>query len=265
MGRLSGKSAIVIGASREDNMGQAIARRFREEGAEVLVAGRTGGPASELEAFAKRTGCLAQTCDVTKKDDLRALAVTAREKFGKLDIAVSAAATGQFGPFLDTTEETIDEMNAIIIKGGIFFHQAMIEAMPDGGALLVVSSAVADIMYENHAPYMGAKAALNHITRSVANEFGERGIRANIIAPGFTLTPMTRRVLQPGIEEAFAREYPLGRVTTVDDIAAAALFAVSDECFMTGETFHVTGGLRLRRNPRLSEVADSVKAAAARA
>jgi NAD(P)-dependent dehydrogenase (short-subunit alcohol dehydrogenase family) len=261
-GRLVGKAAIVLGASRTGNMGQAIARRYRDEGAQVLVAGRTGGPGSELARFAEETGCLAQACDVTVKGDLRALAATALERFGKLDIAVNAAATGQFSPFLETTEDEIDAMNAIIVKGGIFFFQAMIEAMATGGALVVVSSAVADIMFQNHAPYMGAKAALNHITRAVANEFGARGIRANIVSPGFTVTPMSAPMLKPGVEDAFAREYPLGRITTVEDVAAAALFAASDECFMTGETFHVTGGLRLRRNPTLAEIAAAAEAAA---
>ncbi|MBG6120139.1 MULTISPECIES: SDR family oxidoreductase [unclassified Sphingobium] len=261
-GRLEGKVAIVLGASRRDNMGQAIAARFIAEGAKLVAAGRTAGQESELAAFAARHGCEAMACDVTRKADLRALAGFARERFGRLDIAVNAAATGQSAPFLETTEREIDEMNAIIVKGGIFFYQAMIEAMPEGGALLVISSAVADIMFANHAPYMGAKAALNQITRAVANEFGAQGIRANIVSPGFTVTPMSAKMLRPGTIEAFAREYPLGRITTIDDIANAALFAVSDECFMTGETFHVTGGLRLRRNPTLPEIAASVAAAA---
>jgi len=262
-GRIAGKIAIVLGATRRDNMGQAIARRFRAEGAEVVVAGRTGGAGSELQRFADETGCLAATCDITNKEDLRALAAFARDRFGRLDIAVNAAATGQFAPFLETTEREIDEMNAIIVKGGIFFYQAMIEAMPEGGALAAISSAVADIMFPNHAPYMGAKAALNHITRAVAYEFGSKGIRANIVSPGFTATPMTAKTIQPGTIEAFAREYPLGRITTIEDIAAVTLFAVSDECFMTGETFHVTGGLRLRRNPTLEEIGASVAAAKA--
>ena len=259
MGRLSGKTAIVMGASRKANMGQAIAERFIAEGARVMVAGRT---VAGLEAFANEHGALARTCDISSRADILALFDAAQAALGPIDIAVNAAATGQLSPIEDTPEEEMDEMLAIIFKGGFFFMQAAIKAMKArGGAIANISSAVADIMFENHAAYMGAKAGLNHITRAVANEYGQYGIRANIISPGFTETPMTRAVIAPGTIEAFAREYPLGRITTVEDVAAAALFAVSDECFMTGQTFHVTGGLTLRRNPTTAEITASVMAA----
>lgn len=100
------------------------------------------------------------------------------------------------------------------------------------------------------------------MTRTVANEFGQFGIRANIIAPGFTQTPMLEGFTAPGMEDAFIREMPLGRLNTVEDIANTTLFVASDECFMTGQTFHVTGGLTLRRNPTAAEIAAAVQAAA---
>ena len=120
-------------------------------------------------------------------------------------------------------------------------------------------------MFENHAAYMGAKAGMNHVTRAVANEFGARGIRANILAPGLTVTPMLGDFLAPGTVDAFVKEYPLGRLTTVEDVASAAVFVASDECFMTGQTFHVTGGLTLRRNPTAAEIQASVARATRRA
>ena len=98
-------------------------------------------------------------------------------------------------------------------------------------------------------------------TRTVANEFGQFGIRANIIAPGLTITPMTDAVMVPGMAEAFIRETPLGRLNSVEDVAAATLFAVSDECFMSGQTFHVTGGITLRKLPSATEIAASIQAA----
>jgi len=125
-----------------------------------------------------------------------------------------------------------------------------------------VSSAVADIMFENHAAYMGAKAGMNHVTRAVANEYGVKGIRANILSPGLTLTPMLGNFMVPGMVDAFVKAYPLGRITTVDDVANAALFVASDECFMTGQTFHVTGGLTLRRNPTAAEIQSAIAAKA---
>ena len=87
----------------------------------------------------------------------------------------------------------------------------------------------------------------------MANEYGEKGIRANMISPGLTITPMLEGFVAPGMVDAFVKEYPLGRLTTIEDVANAALFIASDECFMTGQTFHVTGGLTLRRNPTAAE------------
>jgi len=154
-------------------------------------------------------------------------------------------------------------MLSIIFKGSFYFMQVMVAAMRRGGSIINISSAVADIMFENHAAYMGAKAGMNHVTRAVANEYGARGIRANIVAPGLTVTPMLGNFMAPGMVEAFIKEYPLGRLTTVDDVANAAVFVASDECFMTGQTFHVTGGLTLRRNPTAAEIQASIAAAQA--
>lgn len=253
MGAAEGKVVIVMGATRERNMGQAIASRFLKEGATVVVSGRS---AAGLEAFAAQTGATPIPADVSNREAVFALFAKTQELFGRVDIAINAAATPQYGPFEDMTEAEIDEMLAIIVKGGIWFMQAAIGALKaaGGGAIVNVSSAVADIMFENHAAYMGAKAALNQMTRAVANEFGQFGIRANILAPGLTDTPILNGTFPQAVVEAFAREYPLGRITTVEDIAAAALFAASDECFMTGQTFQVNGGLTLRRNPTAAEI-----------
>ncbi|MDF8335311.1 SDR family NAD(P)-dependent oxidoreductase [Novosphingobium cyanobacteriorum] len=258
MGRLSGKVAIVMGATREGNMGQAIARRFIEEGATVVVSGRS---LAGLQAFASISGATPIAADVSNRDAVFDLFRQIQEQFGRVDIALNAAATGQYGPFEDMTEAEIDEMLAIIFKGGIWFMQAAVAALraAGGGAIINVSSAVADIMFENHVAYMGAKAGLNHMTRAIANEFGKFGIRANIISPGLTDTPMLGGAFSKAMIDRFAQEYPLGRITTVDDIANAALFAAEEGCFMTGQTFHVTGGLTLRRNPTAAEIHAAAK------
>ena len=259
-GRLEGKTAIVLGASRAGNMGQAIARRFLAEGAKVVVAGRA---VAGLNQFAAESGAFAIACDVASKASVEALFAQAEAKLGQVDIAVNAAATGQYGPFEDTSEAEIDEMLAIIFKGSFCFMQAAVVAMKriGGGAIANISSQVGTIMFENHAAYMGAKAGMDHVTRTVANEFGKFGIKANIIAPGLTVTPMTDAAMVPGMAEAFIRETPLGRLNSVEDVAAATLFAVSDECFMSGQTFHGTGGITLRRLPSANEIAASIAGA----
>lgn len=108
------------------------------------------------------------------------------------------------------------------------------------------------------------QAGMDHVVRAVANEYGCKGIRVNAIAPGLTDTPMLQGMAQtPGLVAAFAKEYPLGRINTIDDVAFAALFLASDRCFMTGQMLHVTGGLTLRRNPTQAEINQSVQAAMA--
>jgi NAD(P)-dependent dehydrogenase (short-subunit alcohol dehydrogenase family) len=97
------------------------------------------------------------------------------------------------------------------------------------------------------------------VVRCVANEFGHRGIRVNSIAPGLTETPMTAGAMSaPSVQECFVARYPLGRIGNKADIAAAAVWLASDECFMTGENLQINGGLTLRGNPGIAEVGAAV-------
>ncbi len=259
MGRLQGKGAIVLGAAGAGNMGQVIAKRFKDEGAQVLVAGRKDG---ELARFAEEIGCEWAHCDITRRDEVFDLARMAAAKLGGVHIGVNATGWGLLKPFLDNTQEELEAMTALQFIGPFFFYQAMIGAMNGGGSIIQISSATATIMLNDHAAYMGAKAGADHVLRCVANEFGARGIRANSISPGLTDTPMTAGAKQtPGIYEAFASAYPLGRIGTSEDIAAAAVWLASDECFMTGQNLQVNGGLTLRRNPTQEEITASVMAA----
>ncbi|CAN7247813.1 SDR family oxidoreductase [Pseudoduganella sp. LjRoot289] len=258
---LQGKIAVVLGAAGRDNMGQAIARGFAEQGARVVVAGRHMG---ELERFAAEIGGTARCCDITSKAELIALAAYARHWGGHVDIGVNATGWGLLTAFLDTTEEELDRMGALQFKGPFMFFQAMIEQMDRGGSLIQISSATATIMLNDHAAYMGTKAGTDHVVRCVANEFGARGIRANSLSPGLTDTPMTAGgKAVPGVFDSFVECYPLGRIGTKSDIASAAVWLASDACFMTGQNLQVNGGLTLRRNPWKHEIESSVARAAA--
>lgn len=266
MGQLAGKTAVVLGASSPDNMGQHIARRFLAEGARVLVAGRK---AEVLDSFANRTDCAWAACDLTDEASVSALADTAAAELGGIDIAVNATGWGLLKPFLETTHDEVLAMTALQFVGPFHFYQAMVRKMARsrggrGGSIIQISSATATIMLEDHAAYMGTKAGTDHVIRCVAHEFGHEGIRANSISPGLTDTPMTAGAKEvPGLFDAFLAGYPLGRIGTSDDIAAAAVWLAGDSCFMTGENLQVNGGLTLRRNPSNAEIAKAVAAASA--
>jgi 2-hydroxycyclohexanecarboxyl-CoA dehydrogenase len=256
MNRLTGKTAVVLGAANRGNMAQVIAKRFRDEGAQVLVAGRK---MDELQRFAAEIGGHAAQCDITNTEDLANLAKTAVDKMGGVSIAVNSTGWGLLKPFLETTPAELLQITALQYMGPFQFFQAMLRVMKSGSSLIQISSATATIMLNDHAAYMGTKAGTDHVIRCIANEFGKLGIRANSISPGLTDTPMTAHAKTvPGIFDAFLKGYPLGRIGTSDDIAAAAVWLSSDECFMTGENLQVNGGLTLRMNPTSQDIAESV-------
>ncbi|GLV30857.1 D-threitol dehydrogenase [Sphingobium sp. TomTYG75] len=252
--RLEGKVALVTGAAGEQNMAQKIAERLAQEGAKVVVTGRHEEP---LRKLAAEIGGSYILMDITSKADVDAAADFAVKTYGKLDVAVNATGWGLMKPTHETTEADLDKIMDIQFKGPFFFIQAMLRVMGQGGSIIQISSATATIMLENHAAYMGTKAGIDHVIRTVANEYGARGIRANSISPGLTETPMAGDSFSvKELIDAFAKEYPLGRLGTREDIAAAVVWLASDECFMTGQNLQVNGGLTLRRNPILSELGE---------
>jgi NAD(P)-dependent dehydrogenase (short-subunit alcohol dehydrogenase family) len=257
--KLEGKVAVVLGAAGRDNMGQVIAQRFVDEGARVVVAGRK---LEELQRFAQTIDGLAVACDITKKAEVDALFARAKAWGGEVDIAVNATGWGLLKGFTETTEEELESMTALQFKGPFYFCQAAVQTLSNKSSIIQISSATALIMLNDHAAYMGTKAGTDHVIRCVAHEYGQRGIRANSISPGLTDTPMTAGAKEvPGLFDAFLSGYPMGRIGTKEDIAAAAVFLASDECFMTGQNLQVNGGLTLRRNPTREEVAAAVAAA----
>ena len=261
MANLSGKVALVLGAAGPGNMGQHIASALADAGAKVVVAGRN---TAELTSLAGRIAGDWITCDITSKAEVEALAATTLERHGKVDIAVNATGWGLLKSMHDISEAELDQIVALQFKGVHHFLSAFVRAMPSGGSLIQVSSATTECPIDDHAAYIGTKAGAEALIRCVANQYGPQGIRANTLSPGFTESPMTAQAFAtPGFAAAFAKEYPLGRLGTSDDIAKAAVWVASDECFMTGQNLQINGGLTLRRNPRGDEIGASVGAAMA--
>lgn len=259
--RLKDRVAVVLGAAGKDNMGQVIARRFAAEGARVLVAGRHAGP---LEALAADIGGSHATCDITRKAEVDDLAAQAIARYGRIDIAINCTGWGLLAKIMETTEAQIDSLTALQFKGTYFFLQAFVGALAQsgGGSVITISSASVYALLHHHAAYIGTKAGADALVRCFANEFGHKQVRVNSIAPGLTATPMTEaEVHMPGLEDAFIKEYPLGRIGTTTDVANAAVWLAGDECFMTGQVLQINGGLTLRRNPSPREINAALKAA----
>ncbi|KQM18248.1 SDR family NAD(P)-dependent oxidoreductase [Novosphingobium sp. Leaf2] len=247
MARLQGKVAVILGASDERSMGYATARRFVEEGAKVVLAARRGDRAA---ALAEQLGGIGMACDITREDDLARLAATARDTFGKLDVAVNYSGIDVSEPILESTAEGLRKSAEVHFIGTTLFIKHMGLAMTDGGSIITASSLTVLAQAPGYAAYAGAKAGADAVVRIAANELGERGIRVNSIAPGFTKSAMTEAYFaMEAVTGAFAKEIPLGKFVVVEDIAEAALWLAAEAGSTTGQRIDVTGGQSLRRVP----------------
>ncbi len=258
---LTAKTAIVIGAAGDQNMGQVIARALAAAGAKVIVSGRKREP---LDALASDIGGEAVTCDITARADIDALFDGVLARHGSVDIAINATGWGLMKPWADITDDDLAAMVALQFTGVHHFLNACLRTMTHGGSVIQISSATTQCVMFDHAAYIGTKAGSEALIRCFANQYGSRGIRANIVSPGLTATPMAAAALAaPGLEAAFTSEYPLGRIGTADDIAHAVLWLSDERSFVTGQNIHANGGLTLRRNPRPEEIAAAIGTAMA--
>ncbi len=247
MGLLQGKVALVLGAGTKNNMGQAIAAKFAEEGAVLMSSGRDE---NELARFSAEISGQFYRCDITNENQLAAMVAETRARLGGFDIAVNATGVNLVKPFLDMERAEFEHVTNVQFLGTFLFMQAVLREISDGGSIVQISSVSASTILPDHSAYMASKAAGDVLVRSLAAEFGERRIRINSIAPGPTEgTPMAAEVLADEVlKSRIAKNIPLGRLGTATDVAEAALWLASDSCFMTGEVLQVNGG---RAIPRL--------------
>lgn len=250
MSRFENKVAIVVGASDARSMGGVIARRLVEEGATVIVASRRQ---EKVDALAAEIGAEGQVCDITVESDLEALAKSAVERHGHLDLAVNCAGEAIMGHIAETDEATLRRAVDIHYVGPFLFLKHMAAQMKRGASIVTLSSITATLPWPNHAAYMGAKAGTEHLVRIAALEYGNQGIKVNAVSPGFTPSPMTDGFMEvEGVAEAFEEEIPLGRLNTADDVAATVLWLCSEEAYLTGQILQPNGGNTLRRLPMLN-------------
>jgi len=244
--RLAGRAAIVTGAA--SGIGRAIAERFAAEGAAVLVAD-VQRDAGDAVATAIRAGGgqgeFAAT-DVTSETDVRAMVDAAVARFGRLDILVNNAGIGRFVPFEQLESGEWDRIFAVNLRAAYLACRAAVPHLKRSGhgAILNLSSQSGLQGQPMNEAYCASKAGVILFTRSLARELAPDGVRVNCICPGGTETALLRafRRTITTVESAPASP-PLGRFARPEEIAAAALFLVSDDAsYVTGVALPVDGG-----------------------
>ncbi len=248
--RLQDKVAVVTGAA--SGFGAGIARRFAAEGAAIVVADiNDNGGRSVAGQIAEAGGRASYVhADVTRRAEVRAMIDAAVESFGRLDILVNNAGYTHLNqPLLETEEAEFDRVYAVNVKS---IYLAALEAVPvfrrqGGGCIINTSSTAALRPRPGLTWYNGSKGAVNVITQSMALELAPEGIRVNAICPVIGDTGLLQRFMgvpdTPENRRKFIETVPLGRLSTPEDIAAAALYLAADEGgFLTGVCLPVDGG-----------------------
>jgi 3-oxoacyl-[acyl-carrier protein] reductase len=241
---LSGKVALVTGASR--GIGRAIAVRLAEQGATVVAAAR-GTNADETAAAITAKGGRAESVglDVTDHAAAADLPGSIVERHGRLDIVVSNAGITRDQLLMRMKRDDWDVVIATNLTATFTLAQAAVRPMlkQRGGRIVAVSSVVGQMGNAGQTNYAASKAGLIGFVKALAREVASRGITVNVIAPGMIETDMTKAVAEKTREE-WAAQIPLGRLGTVDDVAATACFLVSDEAaYITGQVLAVNGGM----------------------
>lgn len=243
--RLAGKVAVVTGSSR--GIGLAIARRLVDEGAQVCITARRPEPLREAADEFPEGSVLAIAGRADDPQHRHEVLNTVRRKFGHLDILVNNAGINPiYGSMLDVDLGVIHKIFDVNVFGALAWVRDAIDfeglRFADGGTVVNVSSVSGQIPSSGIGVYGISKAALDHLTRTLAVELGPR-VRVNAVAPAVVKTQFAR-ALYEGKEDEVTGHYPLGRLGAPEDVASAVAFLVSeDAAWMTGQIVTVDGGL----------------------
>lgn len=245
MKRLEGKTVLLTGGTR--GIGYAMAKCFAQEGANVAftyMSSEEKAVAVENELKAFGVNAKGYKCDAALFDQAQQQVNQTVQDFGRIDILVNNAGITRDGLLIRMTEQQFDEVIDTNLKSAFNYIKACSTLMMKqrSGVILSVSSVVGVHGNAGQVNYAASKAGIIGMTKSVAREMASRGIRANVIAPGFIITEMTAKV-DPKYVEMWTKEIPMGRGGTVEEVAKAALFLVSDESsYITGQVLEIDGG-----------------------
>jgi len=247
MGRVAGKVALVVGAG--GGIGGASAAALAREGASVFCTDSDGTAAEATATRIRAAGgkAVASALDVRDREAVDAAIAAVSREFGRLDIVLESAGIAHRLDFLDVDAETWERVIAINLTGMFHVGQAAARQMVkqgSGGTIINVTSQLAEVARPERAAYVASKGGARSLTHAMAVDLAAHNIRVNAIAPGPTLTGLTRaNYTDPGARRATEAMIPLGRLGQPDDLAGAVLFLASDESrWVTGSTVTVDGG-----------------------
>ena len=244
MGKLSGKIALVTGASR--GIGRAIAVEFAKEGSHVIVNyNKSEQQALELVGYLSRefsVRALSLKFDVSRRKEVVEAKKVVEQEFGRIDVLVNNAGINRPNDFDKITDEEWDEVLAVNLKGPFIVSQVFAELIPDGGSIINISSVSGQYGGPRTTHYAVSKAGLIALTHNMAIFFAKRNIRVNCVAPGLIATEMFKAARGLGIAERIL----LNRVGTPGEVAKVVVFLATDGAsYITGQTINVNGGLLL--------------------
>ena len=265
MGRLEGKTAIVVGAGSIGpgwGNGKATAVTFAREGAQVLCVDRNAAAAAEtVEIIAGEGGrATSFAADASRADDIVAMVAFCQNSYGRIDVLDNNVGIAETGSVVDVAEADWDRVFAVNLKSAYLAMKHVIPVMvAQGGGSIVNISSIASIRHlgVSYVSYAASKAAMNQMTRATAVEFAARKVRVNAILPGLMKTPMVEH--SAGLAASYAKgdveamwrardaQVPMGHMGEAWDVANAALFLASDESkYVTGIELVVDGGITLK-------------------
>ena len=243
---LEGKVALITGAAR--GIGKAIALKFAKEGADIAFTDLVideNGKATEAEIAALGVKCKGYASNAADFAQTEEVVNAIKADFGKIDILVNNAGITKDGLMLRMTEAQWDAVINVNLKSAFNFIHACVPIMmrQRGGSIINMSSVVGVHGNAGQANYAASKAGLIALAKSIAQEMGPRGIRANAIAPGFIITDMTNQ-LPEEVRESWAQQIPMRRGGTPEDVAKVALFLASDlSGYVSGQVINCCGAM----------------------